>query len=304
MQINRLAAVCGLAASAACVSAQVRFNEVAIDVPSTDNGNEFFELKSDVAGYSLSDLTILEIEGDGNNKGLTDQALSLAGQSTGSNKLFLWRDSTVVLEPAPAPETNIFVGDFSPDLENGAKTYLLVRNYTGTRTQDLDTDNDGVIDVTPWSEVVAAIGWGDNDNDGDAVYAAQFGGADLSDPTATGAGFTPDCFALIGSDSFGFDVIGAAPGPWTNDPAETVSFPTPGLALPPDFVLTPGSENPGGGNPCLAADFNGDNQVDFFDYLDFVQAFDNEADSADFNGDNQVDFFDYLDFASAFDSAC
>jgi hypothetical protein len=49
------------------------------------------------------------------------------------------------------------------------------------------------------------------------------------------------------------------------------------------------------------ADFNGDNQVDFFDYLDFVQAFDAEDPSADFNGDNQVDFFDYLDFAIAFD---
>jgi outer membrane protein assembly factor BamB len=52
------------------------------------------------------------------------------------------------------------------------------------------------------------------------------------------------------------------------------------------------------------ADFNGDNQVDFFDYLDFVAAFDAEDDSADFNGDNQVDFFDYLDFAQEFDTGC
>ncbi|MGE3703762.1 MAG: lectin-like protein, partial [Vicinamibacterales bacterium] len=50
-----------------------------------------------------------------------------------------------------------------------------------------------------------------------------------------------------------------------------------------------------------AADFNGDNQVDFFDYLDFAAAFAAEDPSADFNGDNQVDFFDYLDFANAFD---
>ena len=53
-----------------------------------------------------------------------------------------------------------------------------------------------------------------------------------------------------------------------------------------------------------AADFNGDGQVDFFDYLDFVQAFDNEDPSADFNGDGQVDFFDYLDFVQAFDEGC
>jgi hypothetical protein len=53
-----------------------------------------------------------------------------------------------------------------------------------------------------------------------------------------------------------------------------------------------------------AADFNGDNQADFFDYLDFAVAFDAEDPSADFNGDNQVDFFDYLDFVQAFDAGC
>jgi hypothetical protein len=52
------------------------------------------------------------------------------------------------------------------------------------------------------------------------------------------------------------------------------------------------------------ADFNHDGQADFFDYLDFVAAFDISDPSADFNGDNQVDFFDYLDFAVAFDAGC
>jgi hypothetical protein len=52
------------------------------------------------------------------------------------------------------------------------------------------------------------------------------------------------------------------------------------------------------------ADINHDNQVDFFDYLDFVSAFDSESPIADFNGDNQIDFFDYLDFVAAFDQPC
>ena len=51
-------------------------------------------------------------------------------------------------------------------------------------------------------------------------------------------------------------------------------------------------------------DFNHDGQVDFFDYLDFVQALSNEDPSADFNGDGQVDFFDYLDFVQALDEGC
>jgi hypothetical protein len=52
------------------------------------------------------------------------------------------------------------------------------------------------------------------------------------------------------------------------------------------------------------ADFNRDGSVDFFDYLDFVSAFDSEAPAADFNGDSAVDFFDYLDFVAAFDAQC
>jgi hypothetical protein len=52
------------------------------------------------------------------------------------------------------------------------------------------------------------------------------------------------------------------------------------------------------------ADFNSDGQADFFDYLDFAQAFDASDPSADFNGDGQIDFFDYLDFAQAFDLGC
>jgi hypothetical protein len=55
--------------------------------------------------------------------------------------------------------------------------------------------------------------------------------------------------------------------------------------------------------PC-PADFNQDEQLDFFDYLDFVGFFAIEDPRADFNGDMQVDFFDYLDFVGAFDAGC
>ncbi len=52
------------------------------------------------------------------------------------------------------------------------------------------------------------------------------------------------------------------------------------------------------------ADFNCDSIVDFFDYLDFVDAFGAQSGDADFNGDQTIDFFDYLDFVDAFSSGC
>jgi hypothetical protein len=62
----------------------------------------------------------------------------------------------------------------------------------------------------------------------------------------------------------------------------------------------------GGSNdlPICPADFNNDGAVDFFDYLDFVAAFDVGDPSADFNGDGATDFFDYLDFVAALDAGC
>jgi formylglycine-generating enzyme required for sulfatase activity len=85
------------------------------------------------------------------------------------------------------------------------------------------------------------------------------------------------------------------------------------FGLDPAFVsyTVPTSEEQGVGirfarpvPPPCRADFNSDGAVDFFDYLDFVAAFDADAPSADFNGDSAIDFFDYLDFVAAFDANC
>ncbi|MDX2146719.1 MAG: hypothetical protein SFZ23_04285 [Planctomycetota bacterium] len=55
---------------------------------------------------------------------------------------------------------------------------------------------------------------------------------------------------------------------------------------------------------ACAGDFNDDGLIDFFDYLDFANAFSAEDVAADFNGDGTIDFFDYLDFVQAFDEPC
>ena len=54
---------------------------------------------------------------------------------------------------------------------------------------------------------------------------------------------------------------------------------------------------------CIS-NFNCDGSVDFFDYLDFVDAFAAQSSSSDINQDGVVDFFDYLDFVGAFSSGC
>jgi hypothetical protein len=55
---------------------------------------------------------------------------------------------------------------------------------------------------------------------------------------------------------------------------------------------------------ACAADFNHDGTIDFFDYLDFVDAFSQNFIVADYNGDDVIDFFDYLDFVDFFSAGC
>ena len=52
------------------------------------------------------------------------------------------------------------------------------------------------------------------------------------------------------------------------------------------------------------ADYNLDGFLDFFDYDDYVLAFETGTGNADFNGDGFTDFFDYDDYVLAFETGC
>jgi uncharacterized membrane protein len=56
-------------------------------------------------------------------------------------------------------------------------------------------------------------------------------------------------------------------------------------------------------DPCFG-DMNCDGVADFFDYLDFVNAYNDEDLAGDLNGDNVIDFFDYLDFVGELTAGC
>jgi hypothetical protein len=52
------------------------------------------------------------------------------------------------------------------------------------------------------------------------------------------------------------------------------------------------------------ADFNGDGFLDFFDYDEFVAAYETGDPRTDFNADGFLDFFDYDEFVAAYESGC
>lgn len=128
-------------------------NEVRIDQPSTDN-DEYFELAG-TAGESLNALTYVVI-GDGTGaSGVVEAVVSLSGQSIPADGYFLAAESTFTLAPA---QVDLNLGGTGLNFENSDNvSHFLVSGWTGASGQDLDTNDDGTLDITPWASVVDSI---------------------------------------------------------------------------------------------------------------------------------------------------
>ncbi len=125
-------------------------NEFVANHTGTDS-HEFVEVAG-MPSTDLSALTVVQIEGDsGNNPGNLDSA-----ETVGSTDA-----------------AGIWVGTFSNNvLHNGTMTLLLVEGYSGTLGSDLDSNDDGVLDLVPWTSVIDSVGVGDGEA-GDHNYLAD-----------------------------------------------------------------------------------------------------------------------------------
>ena len=110
-------------------------NEFSASTTGTDV--EFVEIYGE-PNTDYSAYTILEIEGDsGAATGTVDEVIPVG--TTDSNGFGL-------------------INLAANALENGTITLLLVKDFTGTLSTDLDIDNDGIFDTTPWSAIVDCCG--------------------------------------------------------------------------------------------------------------------------------------------------
>ncbi len=225
--------------------AAIMLNEIFVNPPGSDNGQEFIELKSTTGGVeSMAGLTLLIIEGDGSSPGLIDQALPLSSFSTGTNGLFLWRDASSVISPAPHVDTTLNVADFSPDIENGSNTFLIVSGFTGMVGSDIDVDNNGLVDATFWTSVIDGLGFIENDGASNVAYGADLGFLNFGPD----AGFNADVLVRLENGIwFGSDVTGTNPGgPYDFDPARAAfqNGAAANIATLDITTATPGNTNP------------------------------------------------------------
>ena len=164
---------------------------------------------------SLSDFKVLEIEGE-----LTSTTTAPIGTV----------DEVIALGTTDA--AGRFVVNLAANaLENGTLSLLLVQGFTGALNADLDTNNDGTFDVTPWTSLVDGVAVNDG-TVGDRTYATTLGVAyDGQTFAPGGASRIPD-----GTDTDttadwirnDFDLAGI-PG-FTGTPVAGEAYNTPGAA--------------------------------------------------------------------------
>jgi len=143
------------------INADVVMNETRLNQPGADD-DEYVELVGD-PGASLDGLTLIVI-GDGATVGVIEEAVSLDGMAITASGRFLIGEPTLTLA---TPDLAITLNFESSD----QTTHLLVSGFTGLLEDDLDTDDNGVLDVEPWDAIVDCVAFvGEDPAAGDPVY--------------------------------------------------------------------------------------------------------------------------------------
>jgi hypothetical protein len=152
-----------LAFASPAAMAQIVINEIRIDNTSTDT-DEFFEVLGP-ASAPLDSLWYVVIGDGAGGSGVVEMAASLDGLSLKVNGVL------AVLNSSNVPQCTGYDTTLPLVFENSDNvTHMLVRNWTGNVGDDLDTNDDGVLDITPWDEVVDCVALIETVGSGDLVY--------------------------------------------------------------------------------------------------------------------------------------
>jgi hypothetical protein len=146
-------------AGAAPAINEIRTAQVSVDV------DEYFELAGD-PGESLSGIWYLVIGDDGTGSGVVESALDLSGYSIGADGfLSVGEDASI-----PCGEIDAVAPGALNFEDSDNVTHMLVAGFSGGLGDDLDLDDDGVLDLEPWLDVLDCLALIETPLSGDLVY--------------------------------------------------------------------------------------------------------------------------------------
>ncbi|MCH2161610.1 MAG: hypothetical protein MK085_07015, partial [Phycisphaerales bacterium] len=147
----------------------VQLAEIRLDHPGIDV-EEYVEVRG-TAGDSLDFVTLLVIGDGSTGSGTVETVVPLGGQLIASDGVHLTAGSGLTLGTADFTIRTSSTGF----LENSDNvTYMLVWGFSGNINDDLDTNDDGVLDSTPWSSILDSVSLIETDDipdSGDWIYS-------------------------------------------------------------------------------------------------------------------------------------
>lgn len=197
-----------------------RLNEFVLDLDGADD-QEYVEIWGvPVTSYATTHVLVIDSDGSG-DPGVIEAAIA-AGTTSGAG---LWQSG--FLPPGSLGDT--------------ARTLLVVEGFSGAVGQDLDTDDDGVFDATPWTSI------------SDAVTVTDGAGVDVPYAAVVLApGFDGLPEKVGGASRFPNGYDSGAIGDWRRNDPERAGLPggDPATQTSPEALNTPGMPN-----TILAVDF-------------------------------------------------
>ena len=189
-------------------------NEFVVNHVGTDT-NEFVEIFGD-PDTDYSDFTLIEVEGDSGGTGDIDDVIIPIGTSDGGGLFFSGFD--------PGGGT---------DFENGTLTLLLVEGFTGATGIDIDSDDDGIIDVSPpWTAIA------------DSIAVSDGGAGDLTYGTTLVPNFDGDASPVGGASRIPNGLDTDAVADWIRNDMDGAGLPSfVGTLGPGEALNTPGTFN-------------------------------------------------------------
>ncbi len=194
MKTNVLLLLSGLCISAmlfACSSSDgtpaepdvLLINEFKSNIPEDEHALQYIELKG-TPDTTIQDTVLLVIDGDEDDQGKVDYALSLDEVAIGENGLIIIKNADQYNDQVPAATKIInepLIRTYDEDvdgeawkdglLEHDAVTYMLVKTTSAfSRGDDLDDDDDGTLELPEDAQILDAVG---NQDGGDGVVYTQ-----------------------------------------------------------------------------------------------------------------------------------
>lgn len=236
------------------VKQEVVINEFKANIPEDVHSKQYIELRGE-PNETIKNRYLVVVDGDEDEEGVVDYAYNLDGVKVGSNGLILIKnvneynnivanETTVINDPVIRTYDPDVDGSEYEDgvLEHDAVTYLILETSKQIkRGDDLDTNNDGVLDLPTNSKVIDSVG---NSDGGDGfVYTDVLLNQSASDPDAATRFY--DDLDTNSLDAWANGDIYEDPTKDDNELADEVLYDTLQASsnLPPKAKLTPGTHN-------------------------------------------------------------